>query len=423
MVRALAGRQHGDMTETPPQQDERTRPGVATDNLRSYEHLRRSTTDRKIAGVAGGLGRHLNIDPTVLRVVLVVLAFFGGAGLVIYGAAWLLVPEEGTEQTVVETSPSTRNALLIVVGVIAAMLLVGDAWNGFGFPWPLALAAVVVLVVLVNRDRRSSAPAQPQQHPYAAHGGPSTETTPSMSATSTAPSSPLHTHVPASGGAPPGTGWPAPPTPHQPPAPKADRGPKLFGPTLALLALALGGLGLFDVTYDVAEAAYPALALTVIGAMLLVGSVAGRAGGLILLGVLAALALAVTASVDGNWNDDPRISAEPTSAAAVQDRYGTTAGQVSVDLTRVDDLDNLDGRQIALEAEAGELLVLVPEGVDVDVDASIRFGGEVEVDGFVENGNSVDVERTIDGGDDVPQIHLDLDLLVGHIEVIQENAS
>ena len=74
--------QHEDrvMTET-PQQDQQTRPGVAAENLRNYERLHRSATDRKIAGVAGGLGRHLNIDPTVLRVLFVVLALFGGAGL------------------------------------------------------------------------------------------------------------------------------------------------------------------------------------------------------------------------------------------------------------------------------------------------------------------------------------------------------
>ena len=118
------------MTETPQQHDEQARPGVAAENLRNSERLRRSTTDRKIAGVAGGLGKHLNIDPTVLRVLFVVLALFGGAGLVLYGVAWLIVPEEGTDRSVIQTSPSTRNAVLIVVGVIAALLVIGDSWDG-----------------------------------------------------------------------------------------------------------------------------------------------------------------------------------------------------------------------------------------------------------------------------------------------------
>jgi hypothetical protein len=127
--------------------------------------------------------------------------------------------------------------------------------------------------------------------------------------------------------------------------------------------------------------------------------------------------------VDDNWNTDRRIDASPVAAASVRDSYRITAGQVRLDLTEVEDLESLDGRRLELEAEAGEILVTVPEGVDVDVDASIRFGGEIEVDGYVENGNRVDVNRRIEGGADVPQIYLELDLLVGHIEVQQEDAS
>ncbi len=69
---------------------------MTRDEIRDLGRLRRSRHDRKIAGVAGGLARHLDVDPIILRVALVVLIFFGGAGLLIYGAGWLLVPEEGT---------------------------------------------------------------------------------------------------------------------------------------------------------------------------------------------------------------------------------------------------------------------------------------------------------------------------------------
>ena len=411
------------MTETPHQQDEQTRTGVASENLRNFERLRRSTTDRKIAGVAGGLGRHLNIDPTVLRVLFVVLAFFGGAGLVLYGAAWLIVPEEGSEKSVVQTSPSTRNAVLIVVGVLAALLLIGDSWGGFGFPWPLVIVAVIVLVVLLNRERPAgqagpegpNRPTGPSPNQYAAAGGPATEVPSAMSGDTT-------TYAPPSG-PPTGPGWQAPPTPYQPPPMKSDRGPKLFGPTLALVAIALGSLGLYDTTADVVVAAYPALALAVIGVMLLVGSVVGRAGGLIFLGIVAAIALGLTSAVDDNWNTERQIARTPVVAADVQDSYSLTAGQIRLDLSEITDPENLDGRRLELQAEAGEILVIVPQDMDVDVDASIRFGGEIEVDGFVENGNRVDLNRRIEGGDDVPQIYLELDLLVGHIEVQKEDAS
>ena len=414
------------MTQTPPEQDDRARTGLDTENLRNYERLHRSTTDRKIAGVCGGLGRHLNIDPTVLRVLFVVLVFFGGAGLLLYGAAWLVVPEEGTEQSVVQTSPSTRNALLIVVGVVAALLLLGDSWGGFGFPWPLILVAVVALVLLVNRDRPTSqdrppAPEYPPAYPaYPASSGwvgatddVTTDTTEQEGDVAPPP------------GPPPGAGWIAPPAsqpPYQPPV-RPDRGPKLFGPTLALVAIALGALGLYDTGHDVSAAAYAALALSVVGVMLLVGSVAGRAGGLIFLGIVATIALAVTAAVDGNWSSERQIARAPVAAADIRDGYRLTAGQIDLDLTQVSDPQNLDGRHITLDAEAGELIVRVPDDVDVDVDANIRFGGEVDIDGYTRSGNNVELSRHLEGGPNAPQLTLELDLLVGHIQVVSEATS
>ncbi|MFL6130919.1 MAG: PspC domain-containing protein [Mycobacteriales bacterium] len=56
--------------------------------------LYRSRKDRKLAGVCGGLAEYLNTDPTVIRVLFVVLAVLGGAGALIYLAMWLIVPEQ-----------------------------------------------------------------------------------------------------------------------------------------------------------------------------------------------------------------------------------------------------------------------------------------------------------------------------------------
>lgn len=56
--------------------------------------LYRSRKNRKVAGVCGGLAEYLNTDPTVIRVLFIVLAVMGGAGGVIYLAMWLIVPEE-----------------------------------------------------------------------------------------------------------------------------------------------------------------------------------------------------------------------------------------------------------------------------------------------------------------------------------------
>jgi phage shock protein C len=56
--------------------------------------LYRSRTDRKLAGVCGGLAQYLGLDATAIRVIFVVLAVLGGSGLVIYLAMWVLVPAE-----------------------------------------------------------------------------------------------------------------------------------------------------------------------------------------------------------------------------------------------------------------------------------------------------------------------------------------
>ena len=62
--------------------------------------LRRSTNDKMLAGVAGGIARYLDADVTLVRVVTAVLALCTGVGLVLYLAAWLLLPEEGKAQSI-----------------------------------------------------------------------------------------------------------------------------------------------------------------------------------------------------------------------------------------------------------------------------------------------------------------------------------
>jgi phage shock protein C len=54
--------------------------------------LYRSRTDRKLAGVCGGLAEYFGLDATLIRVLFIVLAVFGGAGLVLYVAMWIVVP-------------------------------------------------------------------------------------------------------------------------------------------------------------------------------------------------------------------------------------------------------------------------------------------------------------------------------------------
>ena len=61
------------------------------------KRLYRSKTQRVVAGVCGGIGAHLDVDPTVIRLVWVVLTLLSvGIGIIAYIIAWIIVPEEGT---------------------------------------------------------------------------------------------------------------------------------------------------------------------------------------------------------------------------------------------------------------------------------------------------------------------------------------
>ncbi len=58
------------------------------------KRLYRSRSDRLLGGVCSGLGRDLNIDPTLMRLIFILLALIGGHGILVYLIMWLIVPEE-----------------------------------------------------------------------------------------------------------------------------------------------------------------------------------------------------------------------------------------------------------------------------------------------------------------------------------------
>lgn len=64
------------------------------------KRLYRSKKERILGGVCGGLGEHLDVDPTVIRLVWVVIALLSlGTGLLIYLIAWIIIPDEGAADT------------------------------------------------------------------------------------------------------------------------------------------------------------------------------------------------------------------------------------------------------------------------------------------------------------------------------------
>ena len=57
------------------------------------KRLVRSTTDSMVAGVASGLAKYFDVDPTLVRIIFVILALAGGPGVLIYLILWLVMPE------------------------------------------------------------------------------------------------------------------------------------------------------------------------------------------------------------------------------------------------------------------------------------------------------------------------------------------
>ena len=109
----------------------------------SSRRLTRSSSDRVIAGVAGGIGRYFNFDPVVIRIAFVVLLFFGGAGVIAYGAAWLLVPRDDGTQVRFGGRDILRR------GVVGLAILIGTLVVGLGGAWAVAVGGGTATAIVI----------------------------------------------------------------------------------------------------------------------------------------------------------------------------------------------------------------------------------------------------------------------------------
>jgi phage shock protein PspC (stress-responsive transcriptional regulator) len=391
------------MTTTPPEAPAGPPPSegprATREELKELGRVRRTIgSDRKVAGVAGGLGRHLDIDPVILRVAFVVLVFFGGAGLIAYGACWLLLPEDGSAKTPLGLDDRNRGIALIGAGILASVVLLSGTFGNDFFPWPVAVIGVLVFVVLglVDRDRpRPSAPPVPH-----------------------APDPTTGTYRPAA----PGIPVAAPPPYRSPPRVPRRRGPILFFFTIALAAVGVAALGIVDLAGGrVADPAYPAVVVGACGVMLRVGAFYGRAGGLILVGLLASVVLfgaTVTQELDGG-----DIRRTPTVASDVPTNLDTDAGEIVLDLRNVQDLAALNGRSLHLKSEFGRVEVILPPGVSASVDAEVHGAGHIELFGSERGGFGLDDDVSHSGGFNTPAITIEADVTFGEIQVHTERAA
>jgi phage shock protein PspC (stress-responsive transcriptional regulator) len=338
-------------------------PPVEESSLAGRYGLIRPLQGRYIVGVCAGLGRATRTDPVLWRVVLAVLVCFAGIGAVIYLALWMLTPEEGDTASPVEAlfgrgRSSTSPTLVVVVGVACVLLLL------LVLPQPLYLvllgtALVLMVLLLIERSRKDgdhrTAPVAAGSA-FAPHG---------PFAAAPAPPTPMPTPTP-----------PSPPPPPPPPPPVRERS-LLPAITFSAVLLVVGALGLADLAglLDVPAAGYVAAALAVVGGGLVTGAFMGRGrAGLIAVGVVLALVLPVTQAVQ-TWESPHTvgdITWVPRSPAELDDEYAVLFGAGLLDLSELE----VAGDDIAVTVDVafGDVRIVVPQGVPVEVVMATRFG-------------------------------------------------
>ena len=114
-----------------------------------------------VAGVCGGIGRALNIDPVLVRVVMAVL-IISGPGVIFYIAAWVLMPDEGSERSAAQgllgdrIRPDHPWLWPIVIGVCVFVAIAMMSSFNFGrfVPGPLIVLAVIWLAAKHRKGER-----------------------------------------------------------------------------------------------------------------------------------------------------------------------------------------------------------------------------------------------------------------------------
>ena len=117
--------------------------------------VRRSRSERVIAGVCGGVGRYLGVDPVLLRIAFIILALANGLGVIAYVVCWVAIPEERPDEPSVPAPQGRRETGRLVLGgslVVLGLVLLLDrlAPDLDELFWPVAVVAVGVAIILVG---------------------------------------------------------------------------------------------------------------------------------------------------------------------------------------------------------------------------------------------------------------------------------
>ncbi len=392
-----------------------TNPSVAPPPLAPPPLTRRD--ERKvIAGVCSGVAYRLGIDPNVVRVVAVVLALFGGAGILLYALGWLLLPEEHTGQSLAERAlrgggPGGASTVLLalalaVVAVGVGVGFVADSWFGI----TVLVVAVAIGAVLLNRRPTGTASpptpfTAPQPPPDPATSEPAPPAPPAWE-----PSWASATYAPT-----------APPAAQEPS--RRVRPRSYLGAVTVFAALAVTGvLGIVDVSgADLSLATYLAAALAVVGIGLVVGAWFGRSRALIGLGAALVVVLVPVATIErlgiASTTEDAfeSILVEPASATLLDgtlDEY--VAGDIRYDLSDLSFTDRTVDTEIRVGA--GTLDIDLPVDVTLVLDAEVG-AGQIDALGEQSSGLGVSTERTYEGEEDGGTLRLVVRMGLGDVEV------
>lgn len=399
-----------------------------------------------IAGVCSGFAYRLGIDPNVVRIVVIVLAIFGGAGVLLYVLGWLMLTEERTGRSLAERAvrggaPDGVGSVLLavflaIVAVAFALVVVGENWFG------LTVLVVALGVGALLLSRTSGAPVGSTSSP--ASPAPYEAAYPAASGAAQQPASsgPAATErveaMPSSVPGPAPLGGPLAPRPDAVPtwpdsmpsvteaAPTRPR--SMLGPLTVFSAIAaVGALGVVDaVGATVPVSAYLALALAVVGGGLVIGAWLGRSRGLIALGVVLVMLLVPVAALEqfglagtqGNAVDPVvLVATEPSEVDGVVLEYPVV--DLRWDMSRVDVAgQSVDAR---ISAGAGTVVVDLPPDATLVLDASVG-AGEIEALGETTEGFGASSTRTFEGTESGGTVNLQIEMGLGTVEVNRATA-
>lgn len=378
-----------------------TTTGTPAPQFQPRPPLRRSREGKVLGGVAAGFGRWIGIDPVIIRVVLVVLAIFGGSGLLLYIIGWLFIPLEGKEQSEVEQfidrhRPHDDQAKfapwLIIPAVIIGVIVLGGLvsagpWGGWWSSggWLLLLACGGIVIWLVNRDglMGNAAPTGTTSNPYQMHSAADPDADPASAGFAHGGSGDYPTYV-APAFVPPAY---VPPT--YTPRPRSYLG----AATLSLAIIVVGVLSVLSIAevYTIEPIAIAAAGLGVLGLGLLVGTFFGRALWLLSIAIPLAVVTLLLAIVPSNLNLGQGVGERDWRPVTIQQAsvpFQLTLGEATLDLSQLQvPADAAVVVPVSANLGVGELHVIIPAGMNVEVDSTVALG-ELTVVGQLERTGS-----------------------------------